>query len=203
MSITTAQEVIAAISEAVEIGDLPQPQKAVWFPPPGFAAPTTIDLAKDVPFDPNSVVIGIFHDEDEIRIYSLGKAAPTPAPAGWKPSLPTRYVLTRTAPTYVSEAMSMDTMAEEMIDEWNRVASAISSAEVEREAVIAWLAGFGDEALPQAPSLIQELRDEVHLQDDDDDLDEPDDTEADPTAAPAVPVVASAPPAPAAPPVSP
>jgi hypothetical protein len=174
MPIMTAQELIRTIADAVDIADLPQPQTAVLACP--GAPPTKIELAKDVPFDPNSVVIGIFHDDEVIRIYSLGKAAPNPPPAGWKPSLPTRYVLTRTAPTYVSEVMSMDTMAAEMIDEWVQVAEGMNSAKAEREAVVAWLETFvPDMQSAMFNEIIADIREGVHVEPDDDDDEEEED----------------------------
>lgn len=201
MPITTAKELIDAVMEAVpNITMLPRVQRVAWFPTVG-AGPTAFKSGEEVPIDPSSLVFSIFHDDEVIRIYTLGKAAPTPKPDGWVAQPPTRYTLTKAAPTSVAEIMSLDTMAEEMINEWTNVESSMSSAEAEREAVIAWVASFGDEPISSS-TLIQDLRDEVHLESDDDEDDDIDEPEVGVGVPPVVaaPVVTIAPAPPIAPP---
>jgi len=206
MPITTAQEMIEAIFEAIpNLSKLPQGRSVGWLPAPGSLAPTMIKAGEPIPFDPYSRVVSIFHDDEVIRVYTLGLVPPEPKPKDWTPSPPMRFTLTKSAPTYVSEIMNLDTMATEMIKEWVMVESDMTSTEAEREKVVAYLEAFvTDMQSAMFNEIIQDIREGVHAEpddDDDDDLDEPDDIEADPTAAPAVSVVAPAPPPPA-PPVS-
>jgi hypothetical protein len=166
MPITSGKEfgekIIAGMP--ADINDLPRAQKTTWFNAPN-GKPTVFEMSKAVPFDPYSFVVGMFHDDEVIRIYTVPLVPPEPKPEEWKVRSPTRYILTRAAPTFVSEVMSLDVMADEIIDEWAQVADGMNSAEVEREAVIAHLESYGAEPL-SPKSLIEELRDEVHLEDD-------------------------------------
>jgi hypothetical protein len=177
MAITTGKEFVDRIMAGMssDINDLPQAQTAAWFNSPTGNA-TVFKTGEPVPFDEFSFVAGIFQDDTVIRIYAFPRKAPEPTPANWVVRRPTRYTLTRTAPTYVSEFMNLEVMADEIINEWDQLASGMSSAEVEREAIIDWLSTFGNEQL-FGPRLIEEIRDEAHLETDESDDDEPDEPE--------------------------
>jgi hypothetical protein len=202
MAITTGQEFIDTIMAGMssDINDLPQPQAVAWFNDP-LGKATIFRMGQSVPFDEFSFVAGIFHDDAVIRVYTVPRKPPEPKPEAWTIRRPTRYILSRTAPTYVSETMNLEIMATEIIDEWDQLAVDMSSAEVEREAIIAHIEGFGTEAI-SGPSLIEELRDEVHLEEDDEDEEETETAEG--VGAPPAPpvVVAPTPAAPPEPPVS-
>ena len=131
------EAVLAGVS--VDIDDLPKGAMVSWFADPSTGKPTTFKVGEVHPFDPYSRVIGIFQSEETIRVYTLPAAPPTPRPNDWKDRPPTRYTLTRDAPTFVAETMvSLDVMAALLIEEWN-VLGDVDSAEEEREAVTQWL----------------------------------------------------------------
>lgn len=163
-----------------DIDDLPKGAMVAWF---GGA---TFKPNEAVPFDEFSRVIAIFQNDDVARVYSLPAAPPQPVPSGWKVKSPIRYTLTKVAPTYVAEVMDLTTFADEIIDEWNEVGLGMNSAEAEREAIIAHIEAFGAEAIGGA-ALVQELRDEVHLDDGDDDNEPSEDESATPSVAPMPP----------------
>jgi hypothetical protein len=178
--ITTVEQFRDRISDGVhaDIDDMPRGMMVAWF------GGTMWKPGEAVPFDEYSRVIAIFQNDDVARVYSLPAAPPNPIPGGWKVKSPIRYSLTKTAATYVAEVMDLTTFADEIINEWNEVALGMSSAEAEREAIIDHIESFGAEVLTGSV-LVQELRDEIHLADDDDDS--PDDEPNDEPAAPSVP----------------
>jgi hypothetical protein len=186
---------IKAFSERIlsgvqaDIDDLRRGGGAMWFGP---GSPCFIELTKPLPFDEYSVAIAVFQNDSVIRVYTLPAVPPTPRPAAWKTREPMCYTLTKLAPTYVFETMSLETMADEIVDEWNELAVEMSSAEAEREAVIDYIESFGAEPIG-AMTLAQEIRDEVHLEDDDDEGDEPLNGTAQEPASPTIPAPPGAP----------
>jgi hypothetical protein len=170
MSITTIQEFRDAIEEGVnaDIADLPRGTTLAWFPTVS-QSPTMFKVTQPVPFDQYSTVIAVFDQGEAVTVYSLPRAVPEPKPSDWKVQPPLRYTLTKNAPTYVAEELSIDTMAELIIDEWNLVAESLSSAEAEREAVADWLATQGART---ADSVAEEVREGAHNEDDDSDADD-------------------------------
>jgi hypothetical protein len=149
-----------------------------------------------LPFDEFSLVIELFHEDDIVRVYTMPKAPPSnPPPKDWKPRHPTRYSLTKRGRDFVAETMSLTTMADEIANEWNQVALGLSSAEAERDAVVSYIETFGAEPI-NGVELAQEIRDEVHLEDDEDDdeeTDSPDETNHTEPVSPTIPAPPGAP----------
>jgi hypothetical protein len=193
MTITTIKEFGDAILEGVraDFNDLPKGATFAWFNNPSTNSPTMFKHGEPVPFDSFSRVIALFQDDDVVRIYTMPAAPPNPIPADWKARSPTRYTLTKTAPTYFAETMNLDAMASEMIEEWNAIADGINAADIELESVIEYIEGLAIEgAMVNSSVLLEGLRNEEHREEDDSDP-EPE-TEPDASAAPAVPTDAPA-----------
>lgn len=180
MAIKTIGEFGAAILEgvSVDIDDLPKGSMAAWFADPATNRPTIFRVNAAVPFDAYSRVIAIFQGEETIRVYTLPAAPPEPRPADWKDQSPSRFTLTKTAPTYVAEVMNLDAMAALLIDEWDTLGDT-DSAEEELAAVIEYLRGKNLTSLAEALEA-----GEHHADDGEPDLEAK--TETQPPAAPAV-----------------
>lgn len=87
-------------------GDVPIPKRAVWEDPGGSLM--NVELNKVSPFDKTSVVMGLFHDDEEVRVYTL------PTEKGEAK----RYCLSKRGRTFVVETFSslemiIDALAEE------------------------------------------------------------------------------------------
>jgi hypothetical protein len=74
--------------------DVVIPKRVVWEDPDGKT--TSCDLNSNSPFDPASLVIGIFHDEEEARVYTLPKESGEAK----------RYCLSKRGRTFVLESLS-------------------------------------------------------------------------------------------------
>jgi hypothetical protein len=209
MPITTVKEFGEAILEGVRapIDDLPKPALVAWF---GLNASLLyIEINKPNPLDRFSVVIAIFHDEEALRIYTLPAALPQGVsgsggkfvdgngnPVDWRIRAPSRSILSRIAPTYVTEAFpNLDVMADAIIDEWNMLADGISSADAELEAVIEYLETFPKGGV-SVEHILDDLRAGAHHIDEDDEDDGDDSPTTTPNqepASPPAPVAVSAP----------
>lgn len=132
--ITTLEQFHARIARGV--GDTTRPVGSLvsWFGPNG--APSFWKPREPVPFDKGSVIIAIFQSDDVVRVYTLPAKTPEPKPADWVERRPLRYTLTRVAPTYVTEEMDLQMMADELIDEHVQVVTGMNSADAELERVI-------------------------------------------------------------------
>lgn len=148
MAIRTLQEFGAAVLEGVnvDIDDLPKGSMVAWFADPVSNRATIFRHQQPLPFDRHLVVIAIFQDTETIRVYALPAAPPDPKPADWKDAVPSRFTLTRSAPTYVAEVMNLDAMAALLIDEWDSLGSS-GGADEELASVTDWLRSKGHETL--------------------------------------------------------
>jgi hypothetical protein len=193
MSIKTIQEFRDRIEEGVnaDITDLPKGQSVAWFAPPGSNTATMFRVLSDVPFDAYSTVIALFDQGDSITAYTLPKAPPELKPADWKVTSPCRYTLTKTAPTYLMEVMTIDAMADLIVDEWNLVADTMSSAEAEREAIADWLSS--QPSTSHATGVAEIIRSGEYAEEDEEEDDAPESSStpttngAAPPSAPAIP----------------
>lgn len=184
MAIETVEQFYKRIIERVadDIDALPKAMSAAWFDNPTTKRPTIFQVQEIHPFDPFSRIIAIFQDADTIRVYTLPAAPPEPKPADWQPRQPTRYTLSRTAPTYVAEIFPLEAAAEAIADEWNAIAGP-DTAEDELEAVIDFLREQGP--MLDRDKVIAQLEAGEHQDAGDDDEGEGDDKPA----APALKVV--------------
>jgi hypothetical protein len=87
-------------------GDVPIPKRAVWEDPGGSLM--NIEINEPSPFDKNSIVLGLFHDDEEVRVYTLPKQRGEAK----------RYCLSKRGRTFVVETFSslemiIDSLAEE------------------------------------------------------------------------------------------
>ena len=137
MPITTVKEFGEYIEEnaATDINELPKCGSIGWFGPNGGFM--FFEVFKPNPLDPSSTIYAIFQSDDTIRIYQLPGAVPTPAPANWKVRPPSRWTLSRFAPTYVAEAFpSLDSLADAIVGEFDAVSEDATSADTELALVI-------------------------------------------------------------------
>jgi hypothetical protein len=201
--LTSIKEFGERIAQGVETdpAELPQSQTAAWFGPGGSLL--YLELFKPNPLDrvagsallSYSVIAAIFHDDETIRVYTLPAAIPDPRPTDWKVRSPGRTTLTKTAPTYVTEAIPLDTMADLIIDEWNALAGASSPADAELAAVVDYIESLNETVSRER--LVSDLTEGLHRgeAEPDDDDDEPEEP-----APPALPVVGNGHAGPAGPP---
>lgn len=190
MPITTVKEFGEYIEEnaATDINELPKCGSVAWFGPNGGFM--FFEVFKPNPLDPSSTIYAIFQSDDTIRIYQLPGAVPAPAPANWKVRPPSRWTLSRFAPTYVAEAYpSLDSLADAIVGEFDVVSEDATSADTELALVIDHLESMSP--LADRTAVIDSLVNLEHRGNDPDHDDEP---ETDPTGvagvtgAPLVPV---------------
>jgi hypothetical protein len=117
--------------------------------------PTVMVPGKDCPLSPARKVFEIFEDGSEFRVYTLSAELP-----------PARYRLSKEAPIYSLAEMTMDTFINEIADEWSVVEAGMSTAEAERAAILEYGENVED-GYPLA-EFLSDIREEVHLQEDDD-----------------------------------
>lgn len=143
--------------------------------------PTVLVPGKDCPMSPARKVFEMFEDDTEYRVYTLSAELP-----------PARYKLSKEAPLYSLAEMTMDTFISEIADEWSVVESGMSTAQAERSVILAY-----GESLEEGYSLdefLSDIKEEVHLQEDDEDDEEPGDSpESTPEPAPVAPSAPLAP----------
>lgn len=194
MPITTIKEFSDALIEGVraDFNDLPKGSAFAWFPTT-TGGPTMFKHGEPVPFDSYSRIIALFQDDGVARVYAMPAAPPNPVPADWKMRSPTRYTLSKQAPTYFAETMSLDAMADMLIEEWNEVAGELNAADFELESVLEYIEGLAVEgAMVNSNVILDGLRNEEHrgIEDDSDSTE----TETEPvaSAAPSVPTDAPA-----------
>lgn len=106
-----------------------------------------------------SIVVALFQSTDDVRAYTV---AGDPEP-GKKPVPPMRYTISKHQPAVFAEMMALDTFIDEIADEWVLVDEEISSAERERDAVVAFLRGKNNIL---GTGLADEIEGEEHLEDD-------------------------------------
>jgi hypothetical protein len=188
MPITDVKEFGQYIQDTAvpDIDELPKCGTVGWFGPNGNFM--YFEVFKPNPLDRFSTIFAIFQSDDTIRIYQLPGAKPADiTEKDWRVRAPSRWTLTRVAPTYVSEAFpSLDSIADAIIEEFDEQGEGATSADAELARVLDHLENAG--ALTTRDDLIAQLTDLAHRDVDDDDDEEP---ETDP--APAAPGVAAAP----------
>lgn len=186
MAITTPAEFRQYIVDhlAVPIEELPVGRACAWFNNPVTGHPTLFEVDSPVPFDPFSGVMAIYQTPNLIKVYATPLQPPTPRPENWQDRTPTRYTLSRNAPTFVAEVMSWDLMAHLVVEEGNALANA-----GEFDLVIDYIEG--KEPTINRDELLRELQEGAHLPEGDDDGEadeEADGEEAVPGAPPADPM---------------
>jgi len=144
----------------VEPDELPVGRSCAWFANPQTGVPTMFEVSKPVPFDSYSGVLAIFQTEQVIKVYSIPLPPPTPRPSDWQDRRPTRYTLTRVAPTYVAETMTWDVLAQAVVADGNELAGG------ETQMMIDYIAGQSEEMLKR-DELVEALEDGAHLAGDD------------------------------------
>ena len=113
-------ELTQKIEEAsgLSVDELPRMSGFVWFASVKDNLPTppmVIAAGAPFPLKDGAVVYAMFQDNEVVRVYTLSRD-PT------KASPPSRYTLTKAAPTYGAEVMSLETFIDEIAEEWQMVA---------------------------------------------------------------------------------
>src|SRR5579864_3162215 len=109
-------ELTQKIEEAsgLSIDELPRMTGFSWFQN-AKGEPITIVLGQPFPLKDGTTAYAMFQNDDVVRVYTLSKSAEKPSP-------PSRYTFTKTAPTYAAEVMSLDTFIDEIAEEWQEAA---------------------------------------------------------------------------------
>lgn len=162
-TLTTVQDFFKYVQENAvsDIDELPKVGSVGWFGPNGGLI--YFEVGKPNPYDPFSLVFAIFQDGDEFRLYQLPGAIPKePEKAkDWRVRPPSRWTLSRLAPTYAAEAFPhLDAMADAVLEEWDQVGEGMTSADAELELVLAHLEAAGP--LTTRQELIDELTATLH-----------------------------------------
>jgi len=130
--------------------------------------PTIVTYGEPCPFDKTSVVVGLF-DDDEIRVYCLGETTP-----------PTRYRLSKTSPVWTMDKLELDAFVDELANDFIEMRDEMSSAELEREAILQYGADMANTLPGATPYSLQDflsdIKEGVHVSDEDE-ADEEDEDE--------------------------
>jgi hypothetical protein len=158
-------------SAASDIDELPKCGTVGWFGPNGGFM--FFEVFKPNPLDRFSTIFAIFQSDDTIRLYQLPGAKPADvAEKDWRIRPPSRWTLTRVAPTYVSEAFpSMDSIADAIIAEFDELGEESTSADAELAKVLEFIEAASP--LTDRNTLLEQLGDLQHREVEDDDDDEP------------------------------
>lgn len=161
MAIETFDQFRTRVLEGVvaDIDELPRGSSAAWFNNPVTGKPTIFNVKEPAPFDQYSRVIAIFQDAHTIRVYTAASAPPDPKPADWPMREPTRYTLTKVAPTYVAEVMTLEALADAVVDEWNLVAGP-ETPDDELASILEYIATL--DTVLERDKLLTSLRDGAH-----------------------------------------
>lgn len=114
-------ELTQKIEEAsgLSIDELPRMSGWVWFPPFDVTGkpvhPIVVSAGQEFPLKDGAIVFAMFQDNEVVRVYTLSRDPKKASP-------PSRYTLTKTAPTYGAEVMSLETFIDEIAEEWQIVA---------------------------------------------------------------------------------
>lgn len=110
---TTIGDLMQKIVKMSGIDDamLPIGRSYVWFGNSG--QPAVIRLGEKSPFNQRMGVVAMFHNQDEVRVY----AVPIDKPEKNEIPTPTRYTLSKTAPTFFVEALPQAVFEAEIADE--------------------------------------------------------------------------------------
>lgn len=167
-----------------DIDELPKCGLVGWFGPNGGFM--YFEVFKPNPLDLYSTIFAIFQGDDTIRIYQLpGARPPAVAEKDWLVRPPSRWTLTRVAPTYVREAFpSLDSIADAIIEEFDELGEGSTSADAELARVLEFLENAP--ALQSRDNLIASLSLLDHRETNDED-EEPETELAGVGAAPAAP----------------
>lgn len=182
MAIETLAQFQQRIIDQVDadIDELPRGMSAAWFNNPDTGKPTIFTAGDFAPFDRYSKVVAIFQDPTTIRVYTLPAQPPTPPDPNWQARQPTRYLLSKAAPTYVAEIMSLSAAADAIADEWNELAGP-ETPDDELAAVIDFLVELPP--VIQRDELVRQLSAGEHRDDEGDGDDDEDDKPAEAPAA--------------------
>ncbi len=114
---SSMDEIFAEVLERSGLGsfgDVVRTKRCICVMPDGAVA--TIDLGQDSPFDSKSMVVGIFHDDDEVRIYTFPKG---------KGEIK-RYVLAKNVRFLAVDSMvDVEQFIDELADEYEMLATGI------------------------------------------------------------------------------
>jgi hypothetical protein len=119
-------ELTAKIEEVsgLELDTLPRMTGFSWFGADG--KPLAIVVGQPFPINAGSTAYVMFQNDDVVRVYTLSRSAEKPSP-------PSRYTFTKTAPTFGAEVMSLDTFIDEIAEEWQEVAGLDDLDEIDLE----------------------------------------------------------------------
>lgn len=116
----------------VTVADLPVIAFYSWFFGPDGSL-TVFKLGDPCMFNPNLTVLAMFESDENVRIYGVAMGAPDPK------SPPTCYTLDKRGSTYSGASMNIERFIQEVASEWAIVDSDSTTAEKERERVVAFL----------------------------------------------------------------
>lgn len=96
----------------IPIPALPRGSRFVWgWIPDPEGKMALINVGHEWPYAKAMTVIAMFQDDTEVRVYALGNATDKPLP-------PTRYTVTKAAPSIFSESMPLGILKAELAKEY-------------------------------------------------------------------------------------
>jgi hypothetical protein len=198
----TMKDLMDEIAERAGVDILEQAigDHAVWYPPPGRPDhPTVLAVGQPMSMRPSRVLYFLFQDADEYRAYAGPGATPEP---GSDPEKLCCYTFSKRGPVYFVDLLPAEAFVQLVADEWVVKAEGSTTAERERERVVAHLGALVAELEQGTPSHDQTiaaraLRGALTDIENEDHLDEGEEPETEPeTPAPPDPAAATlAPPA--------
>jgi hypothetical protein len=164
--------------------DVPIGEQCVWYGPPGGTDPLQlIQVRVQEPFRlfKSHTVLSIFHDDEEIRVYTMLSGKPDPT----QPMLaaPRCTHLSKRGPVYFMEVMPIDAFVTAMASDWSLVAYDMTPVERARIEI-------GTYIRENAGKTIADLADDIEsgeYEEQEDDDDEDDKTPPGPPSPPGAP----------------
>jgi hypothetical protein len=157
----------------IDLQSIAHEMRTVWFPAPGSTKPSVFEVGKRWPALTNLLIMAIFPDEEEIRIYCYPIAddgAGNTLPLNQLPP-PSRFTLSKFSPIYTSASMTSAVFARLVVNELRAVADEEEVAAIEeREAIAKFLRTLPD-GYPCAQAAL-DIEAELHIEDDSEDDDD-------------------------------
>lgn len=168
----TMKDLLDGIAERSGVDFLEQAigDHAVWFPPPtDKSTPTVLAIGQPMPMRATLTLYFLFQDEGEIRAYAGPGAKAEP---GAEPEKLRCYTFSKRAPVYFVDLLPAEAFVQLVADECLVKAEGSTTAERERELVVAHIGAMvtelekqDREARPDAVSALQSLLTDLENED--------------------------------------
>lgn len=159
----TVNTLMTAIQErvgrlGVDIDDLPVAQVYSWWHPM-YGKYQDFRHGERHPWDDGLLVVGLFRDDDEVRVYTV-RDKPTTGADKQDVSPFKRFILSKRNQSYEVELLTHEGFVESIADEWMVVAEGMTTADAERDRIVKFLKKKGFNASAELVEALEHLEDE-------------------------------------------